>query len=82
MLFITRLTTFGLSVPMKKETIFKTIGLINLILNLKRYIGAEKLYMYQLRTISSENKTHILKKNNIGANLEIFEQKKNQINPH
>ena len=32
--------------------------------------------MYQLRTISSENKTHILKKNNIGANLEIFEPKK------
>ena len=46
----------------------KTIEPIKLILNQKRYIGAEKLNMCQLRTISSKKKTHILKKNNIGAN--------------
>jgi len=49
----------------KNQTILKTI---KLILNQKRYIGADKLNMCQLRTISSKKKTYILKKNNIGAN--------------
>ena len=59
----------------KNRTILKTIEPIKLFLDQKRYIGAEKLnmcqlrmYMCQLRTISSKKKTHILKKNNIGAN--------------
>ena len=34
------------------------------------------MYMCQLGTISSKKKTHILKKNNIGANKKIFETKK------
>jgi len=37
-------------------------------LSQKRYIGAEKLNMHQLRTISSEKQAYILIKNNIGAN--------------
>ena len=42
------------------KTILKTIEPIKLILNQKRYIGAEKLNMCQLRTISSKKKAHIL----------------------
>jgi hypothetical protein len=51
----------------RNQTILKTIEPIKLVLNQKRYIGAEKLNMCRLRTISSKKKTQILKKNNIGA---------------
>jgi len=50
------------------------------LFNQKRYIGAEKFIMYQLRmylcqlrTISSEKKTHILKKT---IEVQVFRAKK------